>query len=93
MLRGQVLVRCAGRMDRERLPRSPTSGHAAAAATGAQGNAVQPIRDVDAIRTFLSEPGAGRFLDMPWMPLYLGFVFILHPVHGVAVTVFGALYL
>ena len=60
--------------------------------TGAQGNAAQPIRDVDAIRTYLSGQGPVAILDMPWMPLYLAFVFILHPVLG-GVTVFGALFL
>lgn len=44
--------------------------------------AQQPIRDVDTIRTFLASGGPIAFLDLPWMPLYLAFVFLLHPVLG-----------
>jgi ATP-binding cassette, subfamily C, type I secretion system permease/ATPase len=44
--------------------------------------AQQPIRDMDAVRSFLASGGAVAFLDLPWMPLYLGFVFLLHPALG-----------
>jgi ATP-binding cassette subfamily C protein len=53
---------------------------------------MQPLRDVDAIRTFLSGQAPVAILDMPWMPLYLGFVFVLHPVLGWATTA-GAVFL
>ena len=92
VLRGQVLVRLASRMDRRLTPLAHDAVMRLRSITGAQGNAVQPIRDVDAIRTFLSGQGPVAILDMPWMPLYLAFVFILHPVLG-GVTVFGALFL
>jgi ATP-binding cassette subfamily C protein len=59
---------------------------------GSQGNATQPMRDVDSIRTYLSGQGPVAILDLPWMPLYVAFVFILHPVLG-WVTVAGALFL
>ena len=42
----------------------------------------QPMRDVDTIRTFLASGGPIAFLDLPWMPLYLAFVFLLHPSLG-----------
>jgi PrtD family type I secretion system ABC transporter len=92
VLRGQVLVRLASRMDRRLTPLAHDAVMRLRSVTGAQGNAVQPIRDVDAIRTFLSGQGPVAILDMPWMPLYLAFVFILHPVLG-CVTVFGAMFL
>ena len=44
--------------------------------------AQQPMRDVDTIRTFLANGGPVAFLDLPWMPLYLAFVFLLHPLLG-----------
>ena len=44
--------------------------------------AQQPIRDMDLVRSFLASGGAVAFLDLPWMPLYLGFVFLLHPALG-----------
>lgn len=45
--------------------------------------AQQPMRDVDVIRSFLASGGPVAFLDLPWMPIYLAFVFLLHPWLGV----------
>src|SRR5262245_57903140 len=80
VLRGQVLVRLAGRLDRRLTPLAHDAVIRLRAITGAQGNATQPIRDVDSIRGFLSGQGPIAILDMPWMPLYLAFIFVLHPV-------------
>jgi PrtD family type I secretion system ABC transporter len=44
--------------------------------------AQQPMRDVDTIRAFFANGGPVAFLDLPWMPLYLAFVFMLHPLLG-----------
>lgn len=44
--------------------------------------AQRPIRDADNIRTFLAGGGPVAFLDLPWMPLYLTFVLLLHPALG-----------
>ena len=57
-----------------------------------QGDGLQPIRDLDQVRTFLSGTGPLAFLDMPWMPLYIGICFAFHVWMGVAALV-GALLL
>jgi ATP-binding cassette subfamily C protein len=36
------------------------------------------IQDVEKIRSFLSSQGATALFDLPWMPIYLGLVFMLH---------------
>ena len=92
VLRGQVMVRMASRMDRRLTPVAHGAVMRLRSFTGAQGNATQPIRDVDSIRGYLSGQGPIAILDMPWMPLYVAFVFILHPVLG-WITVSGALFL
>lgn len=92
VLRGQVLVRMASRIDRGLTPLAHGAVMRMRSVAGAQGNATQPIRDVDSIRGYLSGQGPIAILDMPWMPLYVAFVFILHPVLG-WITVFGALFL
>ncbi len=92
VLRGQVLVRLASRMDRTLTPLAHGAVMRMRSVAGAQGNATQPIRDVDSIRGYLSGQGPMAILDMPWMPLYVAFVFILHPVLG-WITVGGALFL
>ena len=40
------------------------------------------FRQLDAIRSFVSGPGPVALFDMPWMPLYLGVCFMLHPLLG-----------
>jgi PrtD family type I secretion system ABC transporter len=92
VVRGQVLVRLASRLDRRLTPLAHGAVMRLRAFTGAQGNATQPIRDVDSMRAYLSGQGPVAILDMPWMPLYVAFAFILHPVLG-WVTVCGALFL
>ncbi len=46
------------------------------------GDGLQPVRDLDHIRNFLSGMGPTAFFDLPWVPLYLAFVFLLHPMLG-----------
>jgi ABC-type protease/lipase transport system fused ATPase/permease subunit len=47
------------------------------------GEAMQPIRDLDQIRGFLSGSGPGALFDLPWMPLYLAVCFLFHVWIGV----------
>lgn len=54
--------------------------------------ALQPIRDLDSIRTFLSGGGPIAVFDLPWMPIYLGLIWLLHPALGM-LAVSGALVL
>ena len=50
-------------------------------ATG-QAATMDPVRDGDSLRTFLAGPGPLALLDMPWVPVYLAVVFIIHPFLG-----------
>jgi ATP-binding cassette, subfamily C, bacterial len=54
--------------------------------------AMQPFRDVDAVRGFVAGPGPVAMFDIPWMPIYLIFLFLLH-WSLFAATVIGALIL
>ena len=56
------------------------------------GDGQQPVRDLDTVRTFLGGPGLTAFFDLPWMPLYIGICFLLHPLLG-ALAVVGAIVL
>ena len=44
----------------------------------------QPLNDLATVRQYLSGQGPFAFLDMPWMPVYLGVIFLLHWILGVA---------
>src|SRR5437762_11048039 len=42
------------------------------------GDGLQPLRDLDLVRAFLSAGGPAALFDLPWMPLYLGICFLFH---------------
>lgn len=44
---------------------------------------MQPFRDLETIRGFLSGAGPVAFFDLPWLPIYLLLCFVLHPIIGV----------
>jgi ATP-binding cassette, subfamily C, type I secretion system permease/ATPase len=92
VVRSQILVRLSSRLDRRLTPLAHGAVMRLRSVTGAQGNATQPLRDVDSIRAYLSGQGPVAILDMPWMPLYVAFAFILHPVLGF-MTIGGAVFL
>jgi ATP-binding cassette subfamily C protein len=48
------------------------------------GDGLQPLRDLDQIRSFLSGAGPAALFDLPWIPLYVGVCFLFHPLIGIA---------
>lgn len=44
------------------------------------GESLQPLRDLEQIRTFIAGAGPTAVFDLPWMPLYLGVIYVLHPL-------------
>jgi ATP-binding cassette, subfamily C, type I secretion system permease/ATPase len=46
----------------------------------------QSLRDLDQMRAFLSGPAPAVVFDVPWLPVYLGAISLLHPLLGVFAT-------
>lgn len=44
--------------------------------------AAQPVRDLEHVRQFMSGPGPVAICDMPWLPLYIGILFLFHAYLG-----------
>jgi PrtD family type I secretion system ABC transporter len=59
---------------------------------GARNEGLQPLRDLDNIRSFLSGMGPGAFFDLPWLPFYLAICFAFHVMIGLTALV-GAIIL
>jgi len=50
--------------------------------SGLSGDGMQPLRDLDHIRQFLSGSGPGAFADLPFLPLQVLICFLIHPLIG-----------
>lgn len=77
--RSQILVRLGAKADHALAPIAhrvaidmPRFGYGPTEASNR-------IRDVDTLRQFISGQGPVALLDMPWMPVYLAFIYFLHP--------------
>jgi PrtD family type I secretion system ABC transporter len=60
--------------------------------TRGDGDGLQPLRDLDQVRSFLASGGPSALFDLPWMPFYLGICFLFHFWIGVTALI-GALVL
>lgn len=92
LVRTRMLVRMGTRADEILGSDTYAAVLALPLQTRVEGDGLQPVRDLDSMRSFLSGPGPSAILDLPWIPIYLAFVFILHVWLGWLATA-GALIL
>ena len=92
LLRGKILAGLGTRIDREWRAKVFAAVLQMQLRTEAGNSRHQPVRDLDQIRNFVAGPGLIAILDIPWLPIYLALIFLLHPLLGLAATV-GALVL
>lgn len=92
VIRSRLLVRVASRVDEALGERTYRAVLELPLRVLPAGDGLQPIRDLDTVRNFLSGPGPVAILDLPWIPVYLIFVYLLHPLLGMLATL-GAILL
>jgi PrtD family type I secretion system ABC transporter len=81
-IRGRILVRIGGALDETLSSRVYDTLMRLPLKIGARGDATQPLRDLDAVRSYLSGLGPVALFDLPWIPLYLAICFAFHPLIG-----------
>jgi len=81
-VRSRVMGRIGRRVE-ERLRDRVFQAVAAHALRKTPGIGSQPINDLQTVRQFVSSQGPFAFLDMPWVPVYLGVIFMMHWLLGV----------
>ncbi len=90
MCRGQILIYTANWLDKKlgpiafsKTPDQLLLGNKAAR---------QSLPDLTNLRTFLSSPTLMTLFDLPWAPVFILVIFLLHPILGILAT-FGAIVL
>jgi ATP-binding cassette subfamily C protein EexD len=85
-VRSQILIRVSTRFDllvNERLYRVLFRQ---ALVSGGKASA-QPLSDLLVLRQFLTGNGLFAFFDAPWLPVYVGLLFLFHPAFGVVAVI------
>jgi ATP-binding cassette subfamily C protein len=82
LVRYRVLTRIGHKFDEEVGRSAFLSQVSAPVKAGPLAAKTEPVRDVDQLRNFFASPGITALFDMPWMPFYIGIVFLLHPLLG-----------
>lgn len=91
-IRARLLARAAIRLEKQLGPRIlgsmlRQSAHANRSAS------MHGLRDVNALRSFLTGPGVIAIFDAPWVPIFILIVFLFHPLLGFVAIAGAALLL
>lgn len=89
-VRLRLLVRIGSRLHRNLQQKAFSASLSLPLVAGQDANRVQPLRDLDQLRGFLSGLGPTVVFDVPWIPFYMVVIYLLHPLLGVLAAL-GAL--
>ncbi|MFH0297251.1 type I secretion system permease/ATPase [Bradyrhizobium sp. 31Argb] len=92
LLRGRILGRIGTSLDEAINARVFDTIVRLPLLMGNRTEGLQPLRDLDNVRSFLGSQGPGAFFDLPWLPLYMAICFAFHWLLGVTALV-GAIIL
>ncbi|NQV21457.1 MAG: ATP-binding cassette domain-containing protein, partial [Rhodospirillales bacterium] len=89
-VRSRLFVRVSvwlnARLSGDILKNSISNALGAAGSSNARG-----LRDLETVRSFATGAGVFPLLDAPWAPLFLGVMFLLHPLIGWIATIGAAI--
>src|ERR1700723_1419986 len=92
LIRGRILGRIGTSLDEALNARVFDSVVRLPLIVGGRNEGLQPLRDLDNVRSFLGSMGPGAFFDLPWLPFYLAICFAFHVMIGLTALV-GAIIL
>ena len=82
LIRSRVLVRIGGTLDEAVSGRVFDTILRLPMKVAKVNDGLQPLRDLDSVRSFLSGLGPIALFDLPWLPFYIGICYLLHPWLG-----------
>src|ERR1700732_5345816 len=92
LIRGRILGRIGTSLDEALNARVFDTVVRLPLIVGGRNEGLQPLRDLDNVRSFLGSMGPGAFFDLPWLPFYLAICFAFHVMIGLTALV-GAIIL
>lgn len=78
-IRSRIMMRIGARIDKNLSPRLFHAVQILPLRSRGGSDGMQPLRDLDTIRSFMGGLGLPALFDLPWIPVYLFFVYLLHP--------------
>ena len=87
LIRGRILGRIGTALDEALNARVFQTVVRLPLLMGGRNDGLQPLRDLDNVRSFLGSQGPGAFFDLPWLPFYLAICFAFHFLIGVTALV------
>ncbi|MCP4308619.1 MAG: type I secretion system permease/ATPase, partial [bacterium] len=85
-IRSRVLLRIGQRLDAQLSGMSFECSVSLPILIGRKAERLDPVRDLESVRQFLVGPGPAAIFDIPWMPVYLGIIYVFHPILGLVAT-------
>jgi PrtD family type I secretion system ABC transporter len=92
LIRGRILGRIGTSLDEALNARVFDTIVRLPLMVGGRNEGLQPLRDLDNVRSFLGSAGPSAFFDLPWLPFYLAICFMFHVMIGLTALV-GAIIL
>jgi PrtD family type I secretion system ABC transporter len=83
-IRARVLIRIGNSLDEALSAKVFNALVRLPLRTKVTSDGLQPLRDLDQVRSYIGGPGPAALFDVPWIPVYLAICFAFHWTIGVA---------
>lgn len=88
-VRSLVLISASNRLESILRTRVSEATFKRSLLTGGMVSNSQPVQDLTSLRQFLTGNGLFAFFDAPWFLIYIGVMFLFHPMFGIAGIISG----
>lgn len=82
LTRSRIMVRISTRLDVLLSRHVYRASFRRALESGGMDTSTQAMNDLTGLRQFLTGNGLFAFFDAPWLPIYVGIMFVFHPWYG-----------
>ncbi|MCF6303306.1 MAG: type I secretion system permease/ATPase, partial [Devosiaceae bacterium] len=82
LVRSRILTRIGAQIDQRMNRRVFDGSMQMSLQTGGSTSATAPLRELGVVQQFLSGPALPALFDAPWVPVYIGIIFLFHPNLG-----------